>query len=284
MNGTDNTSPGEPLITIGLVADLHYAATVVGTRYCEESLTKLRCSVETFQDRRPDAVINLGDSIDTSETLEREIACVHEIRDALAALPVDSHVLLGNHDLEHLSKEQYLAACGAASSYYSFDCRGVHFVILDSNFHSDGSPYAPGNFCWNDAWLGEEQIRWLEDDLAAAAGRPALVFCHANLDDRQNEDGAPSPFVTGDAPAVRAVLEAAGTVKAVVQGHCHSGHQAVINGIPYIILHAMVEGSGPESSTYALLSLMADGEVCLEGFGRQPSMRFEAGDSKPAAS
>lgn len=266
-----------PLIMIGLVTDLHYAPSPLGNRYCNESLAKLQQSVATFRERKPDVVVCLGDVIDQSDTIEEEVRRVREVRKALAGVPVDTHYLLGNHDVSELTKEQFLGACGGVSSYYSFDCRGVHIVILDSNFNSDGTPFSAGNFHWADAWVGEEQIAWLEADLAAAGEVPTLLFCHANLDHRVRPDGSINRHIVRDAAAVRAVLEAAGSVKAVIQGHDHSGCHSTINGIPYIVLRAMVEGGGLEQNAYALLSLMQDGEIVLEGFGRQSSARFAAG-------
>ena len=68
-NVTDADIPTTPLIMIGLVTDLHYASKPYGNRYCDESLLKLKQSVETFQARSLDLVINAGDSIDTGATI-----------------------------------------------------------------------------------------------------------------------------------------------------------------------------------------------------------------------
>ena len=45
-----------------------------------------------------------------------------------------------------------------------------------------------------------------------------------------------------DAAQVRQVIENAGNVCAVIQGHYHPGRAVEVNGIPYIGLAAMVEG------------------------------------------
>ncbi len=267
-----------PLLTIGLVTDIHYANSTVGKRYCGESLNRLKQSLETFRVGAPDVLMNLGDSIDTSDPVEDELCRLREVTDAISSLGIESHQLLGNHDVSELTREQFLSAgeCSDKKSYYSFDCKGVHMVVLDSNFNEDGTPFSAGNFCWYDAWIGSEQIAWLESDLKSAGSMPVLIFCHANLDHRVRDNGELNGHIVKDAAKVREVIEASGSVKAVVQGHCHSGWQDTINGIPYIILRAMVEGSGPGESAYSLLFLMEDGEVRLEGFGKQESMSFAA--------
>ena len=271
-----------PRITIGLVTDLHYAPMTVGNRYCGESLSKLRAGVTTLQTRNVDLLVCLGDVIDKSETVEKEIVRVREVADTLARLPVDHHFVLGNHDVSELTKDQFLAACEAEATYYSFDFKGVHLIILDSNFNPDGESFAPGNFCWNNAWIGTEQLAWLETDLAAAGDSPTLVFCHANLDSRFRKDGQLNGHVVKDAPKVRTILETSGIVKAVIQGHDHGGQQSVIHGIPYITLRAMVEGSGLAQNAFSVLSLTQGGDIILEGFGQQPSMRFANMENKEA--
>ena len=262
-------------LTVGLVADLHYAPMTVGNRYCSESLTKLTAAVDLLKSRELDLVICLGDVIDKSDTVEAELTCIKEVTDVLDTVGAESHFVLGNHDVSKITKAQFLGAVGATASYYSFDCKGVHIVILDSNVNPDGSDFAPDNFVWNDAWIGEAQIRWLEEDLAAGGDTPVLIFCHADLDDRLLKTGELNEHIVRDAAKVRAVLESSGHVRGVIQGHDHGGHHTVINGIPYVMLRAMVEGSGPEKNAAAVLTLFDDVAVDVAGFWCQPSVKFD---------
>ena len=265
-------SQSTDILTIGVVTDLHCAPTTVGDRHCSQSLEKLRAAVHALRTHNLDVLINLGDLIDAADTVEEEIATIREAVDILDRVDAEKHHVLGNHDVSELTREQFLAACGRTCGYYSFDRRGVHIVILDSNYNADGEHFAPGNFHWSDAWIGEEQIAWLERDLASAGKRPVLVFCHANLGDRPRKNGNQNGHVVKDAEKVRQVLEAAGTVRAVFQGHDHRGHYQVLNGIPYIVLRAMVVGSGMSNTAYSVLSLRNGTDIELTGFGRQPSL------------
>ena len=77
------------------------------------------------------------------------------------------------------------------------------------------------------------------------------------------------PHGVKNAPEVRRVLEAAGNVVAVFQGHMHSGGYAQIEGIHYCTLVAMVEGSGAANNGYSLLNLRKDGTIHVEGFRKQ---------------
>jgi len=171
--------------------------------------------------------------------------------------------VLGNHDMDSLSKSQFLAGVentgiDAGRSYYSFDLNGVHFVVLDANYDSDGTDYDHGNFDWTDANIPPAELQWLRRDLAAARGI-AIVFVHQPL------DGTGSYYVK-NAADVRQVLEESGSVPAVFQGHRHEGGYSRIRGIHYYTLKAMVEGPGPENNSYAVVENRAEVGITITGY------------------
>ncbi|GJM29059.1 MAG: hypothetical protein DHS20C17_16940 [Cyclobacteriaceae bacterium] len=75
---------------------------------------------------------------------------------------------------------------GMESTYYSFDQKGYHLVILDANFlNLDGKyvDYADANFYIDDAhrtWVHPEQIEWLAEDLRNT-NLPTVIFTHQGL-------------------------------------------------------------------------------------------------------
>jgi alkaline phosphatase len=135
--------------------------------------------------------------------------------------------------------------------------------VLDACFRSDGIPYGRENFIWTDTFIPEEELEWLEADLKGAKA-PTIVLAHQRLD------------ITGDyavtnAKAVRDILETSGRVLAVLQGHNHLNAYLSINGIHYVTLDAIVEGSGPENGAYGFLELFDDGRLQIRGFRKQKS-------------
>ena len=74
---------------------------------------------------------------------------------------------------------------------------------------------------------------------------------------------------------MRKILETSNKVTAVFQGHSHKNELKTINEIPYCTLAAMIEGSGVENNSYALLRFFDDGKVTLEGYRRQMSKEFK---------
>src|SRR5690606_39810408 len=101
-------------------------------------------------------------------------------------LKLPYHCTIGNHDVLGLSsrrkvevtdpdlgKKMFMDRLGMEKSYYSFDHKGWHFVILDSIFQIDtdtGPSY--------EARIGEEQLEWLRHDLGQAGDAPKIGRAH----------------------------------------------------------------------------------------------------------
>ena len=263
-------------VTIGLFTDPHVASGVLlGVRFGSHSPKKLATAVQTFTERGVDLIVNVGDAIDLLENDPISPADhLGGVREIVERCGVPHHLVLGNHDVACLSKPDLLARSGAAGKAptCSFNRGGVHFVVLDTNRFEDGSDYAPDNMPedWGDSWLGDAQLAWLADDLAAAGKKPTIIFSHAELGERITADGE-DPHVAKDAAAARVIIESAPNVRAVIAGHNHAGRFAEFGGIPHITLSAMCEGPFPERNAYAILHVHRDGNIELEGFGDQPN-------------
>ncbi len=249
-------------LRIALMTDLHYAdKEAVGTRHYRESLDKLTEAVTHFERDKPDLLVEMGDLIDASDSIEIELEYLARINRELSKISDDRHYVLGNHCVHTLTKDEFLTGVSQEQSFYSFDRREFHFVVLDSCFRRDGQPYGRKNFKWNDANIPAAQLQWLESDLKQTS-KPVVVFAHQRLD-VENDHG-----VRNNAE-VRQVFEASQKVLAVFQGHSHKNDLNDIGGIHYCTLVAMVEGAGAENSGYAMMELYSDGTIQVKGFRRQ---------------
>ena len=262
-------------VRFGLIADSHYAdADPKGTRFYRESLGKVREAVTRLRTERLAFLCELGDLKDMVEGEPDSRTRAH-----LAAIDAEvrrfngptCHVL-GNHDLDNLSKAQFLAGITSTGlaprrPYYAFERGGVRFLTLDACVMKGGRDYDHGNFDWRDTILPAVQIEWLRRELASSAS-PAIVFVHQRL------DGDGDAFVKNSAE-VRAVLEASGKVLAAFHGHDHAGARSEMNGIHYYTLRAIVEGSGPESNAYAVVEVHRDMRITVTGYRRAMSADME---------
>jgi alkaline phosphatase len=251
-------------LRLGLVTDLHYADKPPrGTRHYRESLDKLAEAGAEFQKHGCDFVVELGDLIDAADSVDVERRHLQTINKPLAAIAKERHYVLGNHCVETLTKQEFLGAIEQEKSYYSFDRGGLHFVVLDACFRSDGQPYGRKNSTWTDANIPAAELEWLEADLLQA-NRPTIILAHQRLDVSNNHG-------VKNCPAVRRILQSAGNVLAVFQGHGHRNDINEIEGIPYCTLVAMVEGAGAEQNGYAVLEIDSSNNLRLQGFRKQQS-------------
>ena len=223
-----------------------------------------------------DFLIELGDFKDQDRppVEQQTLSYLETIEDVFQQFDGPTYHVIGNHDVDSISKSQFLArvtntGVGRDRSYYAFDSQGLHCVVLDANYKADGTDYDRGNFDWTDANIPPHQLAWLRDDLAAAS-TPVVVFTHQLL------DGSGSVYIN-NASAVRKVLEESGRVLAVFQGHHHAGSHNHINGIHYYTLIAMVEGKEDESSSYATVEIRPDAGILVTGYRRARSGTFPTG-------
>ncbi|HOV78109.1 MAG TPA: metallophosphoesterase [Sedimentisphaerales bacterium] len=258
-------------VCFGIVTDCHYAdANPAGTRFYRESLEKLSECVERMNAERIDFLIELGDfkDQDTPAVESRTLTYLREVEAVFRRFQGRRYHVLGNHDMDSLSKKQFLdhvenTGIEAGRSYYSFDVQGLHCVVLDANYRSDGRDYDHGNFDWTDANVPVHELDWLRQDLAACEG-PAVVFIHQLL------DGKGAVYVK-NAPEVRRVLQESDRVLAVFQGHHHEGAYSRIEGIHYYTLTGVVEGSGLENNSYAIVELKRDHDLIVTGYRKAVS-------------
>ena len=257
----------KPLSKFALITDLHYAdKPTAGSRHYRETLKKLAEAKTVFARTSPEFLVCLGDLIDAASEVETELGYLSRIVKELNTIDCSKHFVLGNHCVDTLTKSEFLNGVGQDKSFYSFNQNGVHFVVLDACFRKDGVPYQRKNFDWTDPNISDDQVKWLESDLAEAK-MPTIVFTHQRLDDA-------GVYSAKNAAIVRAKLEASNNVLAVFQGHSHKNEHQLIKGIHYCTMVAMVEGSYEQSNACSTISVFPDRTVKVVGYRKQGSYEW----------
>lgn len=146
--------------------------------------------------------------------------------------------VLGNHDMDRYTKEEYTEGMKMAGRYYSFDRGDFHFIVLDGNNLYDGkeySHYSKGNYYVDSkmrAFVDPEQMEWLKKDLASTDKR-CVLFSHQSID-----------LFMNNGHMVRQILESENQrskFKKVVlafSGHNHSNYTKEIGGITYMQINS----------------------------------------------
>lgn len=246
-------NPAKEGVRFGVVTDLHYADKAsAGTRHYRETPAKLGEAAAQFARDRLDFVVELGDLIDAADSVTTELAYLKRINKDFSTVHKTRHHVLGNHCVDTLTKQEFLDGVAQPRSYYSYDRGGIHFVVLDACFRSDGKPYGRKNSKWNDAHIPAAEIDWLEKDLKETM-KPVIVFVHQRLDVANN-------YGIKNAAAIRKILQDSKRVLAVLQGHSHKNDYKEIAGIHYCTLVGMIEGTGAESNGYSTVEVGPMGE------------------------
>ena len=211
-------------VRFAIVSDLHAPD-------IPDGLERMKAVVDAANREDVDFLIQLGDFIrlDSTDIPYRKVW--NEFKG-------EKYHVLGNHDLDKYTKEEYVAGFNMLGRYYSFDRGDFHFIVLDGNNVFNGKEYIPygrANYYVNPkmrAFMDPEQMEWLKKDLAATDKR-CILFSHQSIDTFMNNGSE-----------VRSILEAenerCGFKKVAVafSGHNHSNYTKEINGITYIQINS----------------------------------------------
>ena len=216
-------------VTFGVCADVHIGDVI------HDGEDRLKAFVKEMTEKKADFIIQLGDFCWPEERFRR----IMELWDSFDG---GSYHVMGNHERDgyydrdssygQTANEQIkghvLNFYGLEKGYYSFDAKGVHFIVLDGCDITNGYPSV----------IGQEQKEWLVEDLKKTDLR-TVIFSHQMLEDRENIAGV------DNRDEIRAILEAenerVGRTKvfACICGHQHTDFHSMKNGIYYIHINSM---------------------------------------------
>jgi hypothetical protein len=187
------------------LSDSHWGYSGPANPQADTTLRTAVASVNALA-TQPDFIVFTGDLTHTTDDSAERRRRLIAFRDIVKELKVKNvRFMPGEHDASLDSGMAYKELFG--ETHYSFDHKGVHFVVLDNV--SD-----PG------ANIGEAQLQWLKADLALIKKTvPLVVFTHRPLFDL-----APAwDWATRDGAKAIEILMAHPNVT-VFYGHIHQEH------------------------------------------------------------
>ncbi|MDL5512574.1 metallophosphoesterase [Arenibacter sp. M-2] len=255
-------------VNIGFITDIHHG-------YCSDALERLEVFIKEASSRELDFIIQGGDFCYATEEAQ-------ECMDLWNTYKGEKYHVLGNHDMDKVTKKDAMDFFGMEKNYYSFDKGDFHFVVMDGNFikkEGNYEDYGNANFYieqQNRSLVNPEQIEWLKEDLEKT-DKQTIIFSHQAFDEIWDGWSSPSRF------AVRKVIDDANNrtdyqkVIACFCGHHHVDDHSFINKVHYFQMNSasyfyVGEGYGSDGSRamykdsiFAFLTLDPSGQISIEG-------------------
>jgi 3',5'-cyclic AMP phosphodiesterase CpdA len=228
--------------TFAYISDSHLYKRTLNDRFIN-ALMRAVDDVNAM-DPQPDFVFYGGDLAQLGQPEELELGA-----QILKNLKAPLRLMVGEHDWYLDLGEKWRSLFGEPT--YSFDHKGVHFVVLNSVVEKDfwtARKLSPmdrmktvaglDNGVQSPFSVGPEQRQWLEADLKKIpATQPVVVFSHSPLYKLYRNWN----FWTDDAEEVQAILR---RQKSVVVFHGHT-HQMLTNRIGNIHFHGFLSTAWP---------------------------------------
>lgn len=206
------------VVNIGICTDLHHDLIKDGEQRLQAFITEMNIL-------KPDFIIQMGDfCVPKSANLP--------IMNIWNQFTGPKYHVIGNHDVDGgFTQDQVLEFWNAKARYYSFDCNGYHFIVLNGNERpaGDTSKSYPRSIL-------AEQRNWLKQDIDNTAF-PVIVFCHQGIDN--DLDGVK------EGNLIRLIFERANLkagfkkVQLVLSGHNHEDYLNHYNNINYLQINSM---------------------------------------------
>jgi 3',5'-cyclic AMP phosphodiesterase CpdA len=258
-------------VRFGMLADIHHSR-------MPDAHSRLEAFLTAAGRRELDFLIQLGDFCDgyaAQLTPEQKqfVADWHKVR-------VPHYSVLGNHEMDHGDKKHIMDVLEMRKNYYSFDVRGIHFVVLDCMHLMENGKvidYAAGNYFKHPQddinLVDPEQMEWLSADLKATK-EPTLVFTHPCI----------NGFWYKGAEVTRANVRALfsqvnkevgwSKVAACFSGHHHVDDLSQLGGVNYFLVNSasyfwVGEQYGSlakyRDPLFTFVTVNAAGKITLEG-------------------
>ncbi|PJF18512.1 hypothetical protein PSACC_01679 [Paramicrosporidium saccamoebae] len=204
-------------LSVGIVSDSHGGS---------ETFTQL---LRSLSKRRPDLFLHVGDMVNQGKKrFEWQVFFFDALTRSGMSSKVPSVITMGNHDLSEHGASDYLAPTtklskNRAAYYYAFSAGPVRFIVLDCNSK------------------GDEQIQWLEAELAAIPTQRSvfrIITIHSppfvEYWDAESWRGGENKWAAMIRSKMVPLFEKY-HVDLVLSGHQHNYQRGFRNGVHYVI-------------------------------------------------
>jgi len=244
-------------IKFGLFSDLHASLPHAETRgYSHRTFEDSLKGMTRFVDADVDFAVTLGDNAQPAADAQEQFQQLKNMIRTWSKYGIPVHMAPGNHEFQQLTLSEVLEILQTDRMYYSFDIGECRFIVLDTSFNPDGTHFSQNNFDWRFGILPEEEVSWLEEKLAD--GKRTFIFTHYNLyydpEEMWNEC-----YQIRNKEQIWDIIEKAGCVEAVFQGHHHTYHHFLFRGTHYINIPSPERSPAYDTGDFPIVEVQEKG-------------------------
>ena len=229
-----------------IFSDLHY----LDNQHEEENnskLTKLALPIlEALTDKinnqiKPDACIYLGDLIEDTNNYKQDIKNIKYILNKLNKIKVPLYIVLGNHDLRTIPKEELENILGYSS--FSVNIKGFHLILLNLDTKNHLGTGEGG--ITKTRYISEEDLKWLENDLKGN-NLPCLIFNHYGIAEDNMEGNYwfshdKEQALLANRKELKRILKTNKNIIGIFSGHQHWTKRIKEDGLDYYVVGSIAE-------------------------------------------
>ena len=167
------------MIKILLLNDIHHGDTKGSTTHPGETrqansqaLQVLAGYIDTFNSRKYDVVINLGDAIRDVKHKSSDLKLLDESLKVFSKIQGTKYFIAGNHELKTLEDDDIRAIADkynvTSSIPYMFELGSFQVLLIDSQIEENGL-----------ARISERTINWIENTIDKT--KPVMIFSHYSI-------------------------------------------------------------------------------------------------------
>jgi len=198
---------------------------------------------------QPDFIVFTGDLTHTTEDPKERRRRLGEFKEMVTQLKVkDVRFMPGEHDGSLDRSKAFQEFFG--STHYTFDHKGVHFIVLDNVSDPRGR-------------IGDEQLRWLDTDLKKQkANAKIVVLTHRPLFDLYPQ----WDWATPDGSQATKILMQQANVT-VFYGHIHQEHHHMTGHIAHHAAKSLIFPLPPPGSQPKRAPVLWNAAAPYQGLG-----------------
>ena len=234
-----------------IFSDLHYAkemrvnnGSIIDRKLTGMSEPVLEKLINEINNIKPDLVLNLGDLIEDFNDHDKDIINLNYVWNKFKSINAPFYSCIGNHDLRSMtSRKEVEQIMGYNHSTFSFNMKGIHFVILGTFVNNKiGNEYG-GIF--KTQFISREDIEWLKTDLKKN-NLPSIICLHFGVaeDDMKGNwwfESNPEHALLSNRKELKEILKNDENLLAVFSGHQHWTKKIIEDGISYYIVGSITE-------------------------------------------